>query len=390
MRYRYLTTALLLMLLAASGARAQGLPGYVLTLGGDTLHGTLAELPQQRQVHLLGPDGQLQQFDPTQIQGYGLRGQALVASAVVRLAEGGTARYFVLPRLLGPAALYAFANETGLLLQPPSPAADTLYELNAYNWHLLFNSYLAGCPDLNLSEEQVLRLLFEERYVGQLLSRYNRCVAPGWQPAAGILRSTYRHGLGLEADFSLVRIGNASFEKLSQGTSQRVALAWNLMRASGLQTDLGLGYTHLAYRSDFRTEDTSGSAPPTEEQERGQFHFLTGLARISQRLGKPGRPGLLMGLELGFNYRVHNNTQIYRRPRGGGPTVLREQYSESGNVTPHLAVSVGMALPLPPRQEVRLSAFYQRYFPSDIFFEDILQSGIQTVGIRAAYTLFRE
>ena len=228
--------------------RAQGLPGYVLTLSGDTLRGTLTEARQRRQVHLLGTDGQLRKFDPAQIHGYGLRDHPPIKSAIVRQASGGTAHYFVIPRLLGPASLYAFDNEKGLLLQP---AADTLYELSAYNWHLLLNRYLSGCPTLSMSDDEVLNTPFEEWRIIQLLTRYNRCQTPRWQPTPGIRNSVFRRGLGLEASLGNLQNDRFYSNQPSHGTSQQLVLALSFLRASGLQSDLGLGYTRLVYQTNF-------------------------------------------------------------------------------------------------------------------------------------------
>ena len=382
MRYRYLTTALLLVLLAASGARAQGLPGYVLTLSGDTLHGTLTETPQHRQVRLRTPGagGQVQQFDPSQIRGYGLRGRALIASAAVRRADGSAIRSFVMPQLLGPASLYAFADETGLLLQPPAPAADTLYELTDYNWILLLNRHLTGCPALGLSENRVLSLPFGQRTTTQLLTDYNRCLAPAWQPSQEVRGSAYRKSVDVEADFSYIRPVNPDYGPSGSGAGQRLLLARSFLRASGVQATVGLGYSHLAFRTKFYPMANFPVVPlPLAEQEHWRQHLLTGLVRVSQQLGKPNSPGLVLGLELGMNYNLRTTTQFSYQPLTGSvPTTQGLIYTQTGGGALHLAALAGVALPLSDRQQVRLSAFYQR----------TLSSNIHMVGLRASCSFF--
>ena len=339
----------------------------------------LAENTKTQQIRLLSPDQQLQVFGPELVRGYGLRGQPIIASTLVRRVDGSLGHHFVLAQLSGPASLYSFMNETGLLLRPPGPAADTLYELSSHNWRLLFNRHLTDCPTIRMSDARVLNLPFEERYIRLLLTRYNYCLAPDWKPASSARTNAYRKGLELETDFGYIHFKHPTYDQPESGTSQRLLLALTFLRASGLQSGIGLGYTRMAYRSGLYTNDHSSQGIVTE-QFHGQTRLLTGLIRVGKRMGKIDRPNLLLGLELGFNYNLRSTGQTYQPPPAGGRLVKVEQSTDTGGVLPHAVASAGIVFPLASQREVRVSAAYQHF----------LLSGFTFVwGLQAAYSLFR-
>ena len=383
--------SLLLILFSSFSALAQGLPGYVLTLAGDTLPGFIAE--KKHQIIYLYPvgEGQRQTFRPSQIQGYGLLHQPAIRSRVVRLASGADSVCFVLPLQSGRANLYSLANETGLLLQPP--AADTLHELTVNNWHLLFIQRLAGCPASFASAEELLKVRFTPDKVEQLVQRYNQGFAANEQPTTPVSNSPWRHGLGLRLGGQRLMLQSTVTERFlkmddqvgGSGWGQFAGLEWTAVRANGLQMGLSGHFSRLTLTSHTYTEQSlMQSATERQNQSTAQ---LIGLAlSVGKRLGHPGRPHFYMGGIMGSGYVLRINNTAMARPVGSStPFQTTATYSNSGDSAPvastaYISAEAGIVLPLRTLSELRLTAVYQKY----VF------NNIHTVGVQVNYWWYRK
>lgn len=372
MKHLYL---LLFFVFTSLVTTAQGLPGYVITLSGDTLRGTVAEKKGQRLILYSAGSQSAQQFSPAQVRGYGLRGKASIDSRVVRTAAGRDFSCFVLPQHLGTASLYSYASEDGFLLLPPG--RDTLQELSATNWHLLFNRYLRGCPTLDPSSPSVLTLSFTEAHLVRTLAQYNRCLDPQWRAVAPAGRPAWVSGMGLHAMASYLVSNNGT--ALKRSSSQQFSLEYVGVRASGLQVGARAGFTRFDQTT--RTGITPFSPPQTEEQYRYKVNLLTSAISMGHRLGRAERPNLYLGMGVGFSYLVSGTTETRRRPVGGSTLTLvgnEEDYVEGIGVI-HYEATAGVVLPLRPSQELRVAAVYQYYVLAEL----------SSIGAQLSYYLFR-
>ncbi|TGD79732.1 hypothetical protein [Hymenobacter wooponensis] len=335
----YFTVLLTLFNIAAF---SQGLPGYIVTLRGDTLRGIVRESSQQSSISLFIPHQQERKFTAAEVRGYGLLHNALVQSYAVKRASGQLTYAFVLPEQEGIISVYSFADEFGLLLKPTKN--DTLYELTASNWHLMLHRYLGQCQAMDFTSADFLSKPYTDFRAQQYIAQYNKCVEPSWRPTANH-RSVWWPGItAYTSRFSASRDSENSSNQLQQpvGSGWQVGLDWTTLRASGLQTSLGVSYTYLRL--------------PTSEYA-GQRFFTTPLLaagiNLSQRIAKPNGLGAVVG---------------------GG---LRLGYSE-GVVAMVYQAKVGGLLPFGRRQEVELAGTFQRFMD------------VNCIGLQAAYTLFKK
>lgn len=376
----------LILLIRFAPAKGQGLPGYIITLQGDSIAGSIRE--KKHQMLLLYPStgGARQHFRAEQVQGYGLLDRPAIRSRVVRLASGADSTFFVLPIELGQVSLFSYVNETGLLLLPS--ASDTLQELTSANWQLLSNRYLRGCATLNPASNKVLDMRFTTDNVRLLLSRYNYCSSTTRKVNRPSTASPWRYGLGLQAGAvsSTLRSRDIPTNKKSveaTGWAKQAAVEWTAVRASGLQVGLGVGYKQLAFHDvPYRLEQ---SLPvPLEQQDYSQIEALTLAVSLGKRWGgHPARPSFYGGAGLGSNFLL--GEQGYSEQRLAGTTapfqkVKGSEYSSSGDgaVLAHLDVQAGVLFPLGKRQEIRLTTAYQYY----VF------SRLHGVGAQLAYFWF--
>lgn len=376
---------LFLCLIASAAARAQGLPGYILTPAGDTVAGFVAE--KKHQVIYLYPaaGGKPQVFRPAQVQGYGLLDRPAIRSRVVHQASGKDSVCFVLPVQLGRASLYCYAaSEGGLLLQPAG--LDTLYELTPVTRSLLFNRYLVGCATLVPYSEEMLEMRFSAENVEKVLRRYNRCLDPTWQPTAVRKHSPWRHGLGLHAEAlrGSLTDDNAWAERTitTAGWGQRIGLEWTAVRASGLQMGVVGTFTYLPISSpEYLVQTLTGQAE-TERRTSATAQLLTLAISAGRRLGRPTRPGFYVGAGAGSTVLLHEKGQTQQRPAGSTmPFQTTETYSVGGEaILPHLEAQAGVLAPIGPRHEIRLTGIYQKF----VF------TSFSTIGLRVAYVWFRK
>ncbi|UOQ71688.1 hypothetical protein [Hymenobacter cellulosilyticus] len=181
----FYTTALLLGLAVAT--QAQGLPGYVLTLSGDSLRGTLIET-DHRQIALYRPTDSLPTtFRAAQVRGYRVGQRPALLSRVVRLASGADSVRFTFPLRTGTVGLYS-SSGNDLLLRPA--AQDTLFELTPQNWHLLFHRYLSRCAGLQQTSDQELSKPFYQAEIQRQIEVYNQCASSS-QPERAVKGPAY-------------------------------------------------------------------------------------------------------------------------------------------------------------------------------------------------------
>jgi hypothetical protein len=330
---------LALFIFCSLRAASQGLPGYVLTLQGDTLRGIVRESAQQRRISLFVPLQPTQKFTAADIHGYGLLHNAPVLSYPVQRISGRREQQFALPKQMGAVKLYSFADELGLLLQPAG--TDTLYELADTNLQLLLHRHLGQCSALNFTDPSFQRKLYTETRVRQIVAQYNRCVNPH-QVVAPIKRTFWRHGL--MAHTALLRLrqdADTRFNETSLTSSAlQVGLAWTSLRASGFQSALVVSYLRL-FAAD----------PKVGYLERGGL--LNGGLQLQQRIGKP----------FGLNGFV-----------GGGISLGLSGGTYAG---PCYQAQAGLLLPVGHRHEIQLAGVYQRY------------TDVNGLGAQLAYTLFQ-
>lgn len=327
----YLITILTLFSIATLG---QGLPGYVVTLKGDTLKGIVRESAQQASISLHIPHQPEQKFTAQEVRGYGLLHNSLIRSHPVKRANDQLTYEFVLPEQEGVIGLYSFADGFGLLLRPAE--TDTLYELQASNWHLLLHRYLGQCQTLDFSTDGFLSQSYTEPRVQQFVAQYNECVEPNWRPTANH-RSVWWPGItGYVSQFS------ARQEAEPTGSGWQAGIDWTALRASGFQTTLGVSYSRLLLTTSDYAGRHSFRAP-----------LVAAGINLSQRIAKPNGPGMVVG---------------------GG---MRLGYS-TGTVALLYQAKVGGVVPFGHRQEIELAGTFQRFLD------------VNCIGLQAGYTLYKK
>ncbi|WP_303311950.1 hypothetical protein [Hymenobacter sp. BT730] len=354
--------SLLLLIFCSLSTYAQGLPGYVITLKGDTLRGDLAEKGNLR-IYLYSPSGnQPQIFQADQVLGYGLQGRHPIPSRKVKMASGNVATRFVLLQQAGPASLYSFANDFGMLLLPA--ATDTLYELNATNWHVVINKHLRACPTLEHTSSKMLELPFTEANVQKVLTQYNQCIEPNWKPRQLSNKSAWKQAVGVSTTaFPLEEEG--FYGQKSSGWGGQFGVEWMAFRASGLQTKVKLDYTALfESTTPYQVRSNGGTSLDIEERVRARLQFLSATLLIGKQMGPSRRPNFIVGGGTGIDFISLGKVETEQRALGSTASFKIVSTSNNpGELRFHLDAYAGVSIPLSPRQEVRLNAVYRYYMP---------------------------
>jgi hypothetical protein len=335
----YFTTLLTLFGIAALG---QGLPGYIVTLKGDTLRGIVRESGQQSGVSLFVPHQPERRFTAAEVRGYGLLHRSLVQSYPVKRAIGQLAYAFALPEQEGTVSLFSFADEFGLLLRPTKN--DTLYELTASNWHLMLHRNLGQCQAIDFTSAGFLSKPYTESRVQQYVAQYNKCVEPSWRPTANHSSVWWPGITAYTSRFNARRDSEPASNQPQQptGSGWQAGLDWTTLRASGLQTSLGISYAYLR----LPTSDYAGQRSFTSP-------LLTAGINLSQRIAKPNGFGAVVGGGMRLGYSAGIVGLVYQAKVGG-------------------------LLPFGRRQEVELAGTFQRF------------TDVNCVGLQAAYTLYKK
>ncbi|MCB2377416.1 hypothetical protein LGH70_07480 [Hymenobacter sp. BT635] len=353
---------LLCLLFVGKIGWAQGLPGYVLTTVGDTLRGDVVEKSGQRVHFYPAGDEPVQHYRPSQLRGYGLRNHAPILSKVVQLATGADSARFVLLQTAGPASLYSFANDQGLLL---GMGTDTLYELTAVNWHVVLNRHLRACASLRHTAPELMALPFSEADIRRVLVRYNTCVEPQWQSRPHVNYSGWRKAVGVH--LGMLRTGERSlFDQESYIQTRQAGLEWGGIRASGLQSGIQLGYVNITGRT--RAVQVQGpNKMLLEERQIYRSHTISPALTVGKRFGRMRRPNFYLGGGLGLALNIHDTRETQQRAAGSNTDFQRVSTTGNAGVGElYATVSTGVLLTLPSDREVRLNAMYQRFLISDI------------------------
>lgn len=362
---------ILIFLVGSLTSQAQGLPGYLITLAGDTIPGSVADATS----HLLfydQPNGEGRKVWPKQVRGYGLRGRTAVRSRPVRLATGADSMRFVRPVQVGKASLYSYTHDTGLLLLPP--ASDTLYELTAANWRVLFNRHLHDCPTMDYTSWQMAQLPFTDKNIRHTIIHYSQCLGPEGQPEAEPQPGIWRHGLG-------VRTGayfGGQQENSPKGRGYLAGLEWTAVRASGWQMSLLGAYSPYTMQAESYSF-ISNRGTNTDVQNVVRHHWLMLDLSFGQRIGRPNNPNLYLGGSVGAFYGLAQSEEYQERPTGSNaPFQTMYTQTSTGGLAPYLALSGGVIWPISSHHEVRVLATYQHFLPTTL----------GMIGGQAAYTLF--
>lgn len=367
--------ALALLLLGSFTSLAQGVPGYVITSKGDSLVGIVAEKGSDAVLFYPKGGGPAQTMRAAQVKGYGLAGQILIRSQRVQLASGVDSARFVLPLQLGKASLYSFADESGLLLLPPN--ANTLYELTATNWRVLFNQYLHDCPTLDYSSWDIANTSFTEPHIRRMVSRYGQCVDPNWKSSAPVTRGgQWRQGVGVRASIFRIR----ATDQVSPGNIYSGGVEWTAVRASGMQVSLVGAYSHFPQQTSFFSSFNANGIATDAQYITRQSTLSTALS-FGHRAGRPQHLNLVLGGGIGLHYQLQASTQYRERLAGtNNPYQTTGTQYYSGELAPYLEVNAGVLRPLGNRHEVRFLATYQFYALGEV--------GLW--GAQVAYVLFRK
>ncbi|UYZ59597.1 hypothetical protein [Hymenobacter latericus] len=363
---------LISLVLLPIAALAQGLPGYVLKLSGDTVRGTITERRGQvylRQANAATP----QRVGPSQVKAYAVGANAPIHSSVVRLASGADSVWFVLPQLIGPASLYMDASQSGMLLRPA--ANDTLYELSPSNWHVLFNRYLTGCATLKQTDARVLELPYSPENVRRVLTEYNTCVDREWRLRQPSVSSAWQEGFAVRATGLFGLLGNKGQTNLLP----QVGFEWTGLRASGLYASLQLDYSYLSAYSGV-TRTTNNFNAPVEQREYSRAGMAAATTALGKRWGQPQRVGLHAGAGMGLSFMAHQFNEVQQRPAGSaGPFRVAESYHGGRGVAAHLDLTAGVHLPLGAQRELRLQGWYR----------NLLLTGLSFAGVQVGYHWLR-
>ncbi|UYZ63610.1 hypothetical protein [Hymenobacter weizhouensis] len=366
-------------LLFTFAAAAQGLPGYVITLSGDTLRGYVREKKNQQLVVYPNESNTTLVFRPAQLRGYGLRNQPLIKSYPVRLSTGHDSTRFVAPLQVGPVSLYSYADESGLLLRPA--ASDTLYELTPITWRLLFNRHLHGCSTLNHTSREIFDLSFSRTTIARLITRYNQCLDPTWKAVSTSERPMWRYGIGVHTGGQQLTPFKGKFWQPNQGTWQswEAGFDWIAQRANGLQTVLSASYLHFAGKtSPYQAISTTGAT--VEQRGSGSSGVLLGNVQVTQRLGNPRRrlqPITGVGIGLGYMAWERSITE-QRLPNSSSSFQTTAVDTDAGGAVFRVEALAGVLLPIGVRKDASVSVHYQYYY-----------SAFQSIGLQIAYHLYK-
>lgn len=359
MTKRLLLVFFLLNTIFSAAAVAQGLPGYVVTLNGDTVRGFVAETDAQRIAFYKQPGAVPQYFRPGRIRAYGLGPQTVYTSRLARLRSGRDSLRFVRPLLLGPASLYSASSDSVKLLLH-SPATDTLYELTAYNWNLLFNRHLRGCPDLDFSDVRILSQRFEARILQALVVRYNQCVRPDWKPVRPTTstlqrRLTLTGGTIAYAAYAAPQLPAEAENRRDPGLTFGAEL--RLLHSSGWWISGGLALQHLRGGSKPFSIYTGSSVIMATRTETFDLRQVLLHGNLGRSFGQPGRfrPFIFTSAGLGTCFNSQTRTEVVYS------AILPSSYQQadrSGQTVWQAALGAGGWLPLGPRYDLQFSMSY--------------------------------
>ncbi|WP_157547517.1 hypothetical protein [Hymenobacter sp. DG25A] len=354
----------ILTLFCSLSAYGQGLPGYIITMQGDTIRGDVAEKSGQRLYLYTSSENQPKILEADQVLGYGLEGNVPIFSRRVRMGSGSIVSCFVLPQQIGPASLYSFANDFGMLLLPA--ATDTLYELTATNWHVVLNKYLRACPTLQHTSSEILALSFSEANMQKVLTQYNQCIEPDWKPQYQSNKSAWKQAIGVSTNALRVPLGEEGFYgQKPSGWGGQFGVEWLAFRASGLQTIVKLDYSALFESTPpYQVISNGGTSIDIEERLRARLQFLSATLLIGKQIWPARRPNLIVGGGTGID--LISLGEVETEQRALGSTASFKVVSTSNNpgeLRFHLDAYAGVSIPLSPRREVRLNAVYRHYIP---------------------------
>jgi hypothetical protein len=193
---------------SSTTAQAQTRPtGYVVTLAGDTVRGTVRQAGPTA-ITLRRPEG-VTNYTPAQARAFAFSPDEAYESRLVRTAGGTEAPQFVRLLVPGPAQLF-----TGQAAEAPyhfylqNAASPLLYELTANNWQLVMTQQLPVCPGFSVSSQATSTFGFDARNLKRVVAAYNHCVQPqaptpeleskssgqaSWGFTAGLDGSTYHY-----------------------------------------------------------------------------------------------------------------------------------------------------------------------------------------------------
>lgn len=357
---------LCVLLLSSFSGISQGIPGYVVTLAGDTLRGVVVEKPEERLEFYAPAAGPAKVFEASQLRGYGLQGQPLVASRLVKQANQQTAVRFVLPSTLGPASLYTLTTESQLLLQPTA-TADTLYELTATNWHLLFNRHLTGCPSVSQSSQKLLDMPFTATNVKQVVYQYNRCVQPAWQPVNPAKQANWLRGYSLKLNSLYAYEKGVGFrgEKV-RGGGPAVAIEWTAVKSSGLLVGLQAEYGFVQLRS---TPFKLAPSSTVEYRSQERTGILSGTLALGHRFGHSNNTGFYLMGGLGPTVLPHGSRETQQRAAGDKDFQKDDRpSSNSVGFTWHFEARIGAYLPLANGHQLLMGLVGRRFNGGSIRF----------------------
>jgi hypothetical protein len=357
-RFYLFLTCLFLSITAA----AQGLPGYVLTLRGDTLRGAIQEKTDGRILLYSRPGQAPQVFRAQQLRGYGVGHNALVRSFVIRLSTGADSSRFVLPVLNGPVELYSFTDNSGQLLRPA--ATDTLYELTAANWHLLFHRFLAGCPTIQQTDPMLMALRFTPSNVDRVVSQYNKCVDERWRrlPAAYSAGSMHGGAVRTSGYYRYLGTGEGT-DPHFQGGGVQIGAEWTTVRSSGLQTGIQVNYGVERLQSTVYAA-TNTSNIVVDQRERAQFGALSILGTVGKRWAMSPKMFLIAGTGLGFDVVVRGQTVIQQRANGTSDAFRTTTATQvQGEPIPIVELHTGVVVPMAAHRELRLNVYGNALLP---------------------------
>ncbi|TGE18616.1 hypothetical protein [Hymenobacter elongatus] len=351
---------LLLVLGTLTHARAQGLPGYVITLAGDTLWGTIVEKSQQRVVLYRAKQPTII-YRPSHLRGYGVGRQEAFRSRVVRLSSGVDSVRIV--RLVQQGQVSLYSSGTDALLQPAGQ--DELYELTPLNWHLLFHRYLSGCAKLPVSSPEALQVPFSREEIERQVVVYNNCIptnrvsmltedrSQGWLGRYGIWGGATRTAMSLQDEFRDYLPKRTQF-----GSGYGLGLEAMAVRANGLFVGGQVAFSqhHTATdRYSYSLYTDSGFKPYTEQLEfsyvqssiRANFGSSFGAVDILT-------PYVALGVALTKTYRTKE--VITRSPGSSKQEVLEKQLGDGGNL--FLEGNAGVWIKATATTSLRLSLQY--------------------------------
>lgn len=357
-------------LLFTCAAVAQGLPGYVVTLSGDTVQGVLTERKHQR-IELRTATNEVRRFRPATVRGYGLQGSAVIQSRIVHLASGADSTRFVLPTYTGPASLYSYADESGFLLLPA--ATDTLYEVTAANWHVVFNRFLRACPAIDHTSREMMEQRYDPLQLDRILMRYNKCVDSTWRkPQHTATSAAWRRGVG-------VQVGLFLYSHAYDGPaviSKQVGVSWTFLRASGLQITVSPSYMMANGTGQPYVQ------LPVEQQRHWREQQLLIEAALDHRftLIKGKKPQIFVGTGFTTSVLLVERYSMTQRPYGSNmPFQQGEIKTTAGSYLLVNALgTMGFIFPMGNQSELKIGSQVQ--FP--------LSNKYTAIGARIAYTFF--